>query len=89
MPFLSSLKKRSNPSMDEYLTVKELSSRIKMAEGTIRNLVWKNQFQQNIHYVKPTPRKILFLWSAIEVWLREEPAASRNLYKERPNCLIR
>jgi hypothetical protein len=55
--------------MEEYLTTDELSLRIKMVPGTIRNLVWKDVFQENIHYVKPTPRKILFIWSRIEAWL--------------------
>jgi len=30
---------------EEYLTTTELSERIKMAPGTIRNLVWKNRFK--------------------------------------------
>ena len=55
--------------MEEYLTTKELSARIKMAEGTIRNLVWKRVLRENIHYVKPTPRKLLFVWREIEAWL--------------------
>lgn len=55
--------------MEEYLTTKELSRRIKMAPGTIRNLVWQQVLIENTHYVKPTPKKILYLWSAIESWL--------------------
>ena len=55
--------------MEEYLTTKQLANRIKMAPGTIRNLVWKNQLQENIHYVKPTSGKLLFIWSAVEQWL--------------------
>jgi hypothetical protein len=55
--------------MHEFLTTDELSARIKMAPGTIRNLVWKNEFKKNIHYLKPTPRKLIFLWSAVEAWL--------------------
>ena len=55
--------------MEEYLTTKELSRRIKMAEGTIRNLVWQQVLIENTHYVKPTPKKILYMWSAIELWL--------------------
>ena len=55
--------------MEEYLTVKELSNRIKMAPGTIRNLVWKGVFLENIHFVRPTPRKILFVWNQIEAWI--------------------
>ena len=49
--------------MEEYLTTQELSSRIKMAPGTISNLVWIIKFKENIHYVKPTGRKLLFVWS--------------------------
>jgi hypothetical protein len=55
--------------MEEYLTTDELSSRIKMAKGTIRNLVWKRTLIENVHYVKPTSRKLLFVWSSIERWL--------------------
>lgn len=40
-----------------------------MTPGTIRNLVWKKEFKRNVHYVKPTSRKILFIWSGIETWL--------------------
>ena len=36
--------------MDDYLTTAELSNRIKMSPGTIRNLVWKQTFKKNIHY---------------------------------------
>lgn len=55
--------------MQEYLTTVELGRRIKMAPGTIRNLVWKGQFQEGVHYLKPTPRKLLFIWGAVEAWL--------------------
>ena len=55
--------------MEEYLTTNELSARIKLTPGTIRNLVHKKTFVENTHYVKPTARKLLFLWSAIEEWL--------------------
>lgn len=64
--------------MEEYLTTEELSSRIKMAEGTIRNLVWKKVFIEKIHYIKPTPKKLLFIWSAIENWLRGNSSNSNT-----------
>jgi hypothetical protein len=47
--------------MGEYLTTAELSKRIKMSPGTIRNLVWKKELRENYHYLKPTPRKLLFI----------------------------
>jgi len=62
--------------MEEYLTITELSSRIKMTPGTIRNLVWKHDLIENVHYVKPTSRKLLFVWSAIEKWLYGRPATN-------------
>ena len=61
--------------MEEYLTTEELGTRIKMAPGTLRNLVSRKELQANIHYVKPTKRKLLFVWSAIEAWLHGKPAA--------------
>ena len=36
--------------MEEYLTTFELSERIKLAPGTIRNLVWRKEFKKNIIY---------------------------------------
>ena len=55
--------------MEEYLTVQELSGRIKLAKQTIYNMVHKNEFVLNTHYYKPKPKIILFKWSAIEKWL--------------------
>jgi hypothetical protein len=65
--------------MEEYLTTKELSGRIKYKPGTLRNLVWKKVLLENVHFVRPTPRKILFMWSRIEAWLH-----SRQIIE--PNC---
>jgi hypothetical protein len=55
--------------MEEYLTVKELSGRIKLAKQTIYNLIHKKEFVLNKHYYKPKAKIILFKWSAIEKWL--------------------
>ena len=52
--------------MEQYLTVKELSERLKLARQTIYNMIHKRDFILNHHYFKPTPRKILFKWSADE-----------------------
>jgi len=62
---------------EEYLTTDELSERIKMKPGTIRNLVSNGKFILNVHYVKPTPKKILYVWSAVEEWLYN-PGQKRN-----------
>jgi excisionase family DNA binding protein len=55
--------------MEEYLTVKELSERIKLAKQTIYNMIHKNEFELHKHYYKPKAKIILFKWSAIEKWL--------------------
>jgi hypothetical protein len=62
-------------NLDEYLTTNELSARIKLTPGTIRNMVCRGDFKLGVHYVKAGPRKLLFLWSAIERWLHGEAAS--------------
>jgi len=73
---------------EEYLTTAELSKRIKMAPGTIRNLVWQNKFKLNIHYHKPTPRKLLFIWSSVQAWLRENSVNTKANSNQRSESLI-
>ncbi len=73
--------------MEQYLTTYELSKRIKMTPGTIRNLVWRGDLVENVHFVKSTPRKLLFVWSAIENWLYgKTPGMERK--QAGSDCLI-
>ena len=74
--------------MEEYLSTTELSDRIKMAPGTIRNLVWKKEFEENVHFVKPTPKKVLFLWSAVEEWIRRKSLGGCSDQAKKDNSLI-
>ena len=65
--------------MEEYLTVQELGERIKFSKQSIYNLIYKKKFILGVHYLKPTPKKILFVWSEVEKWLRQttdEPSES-------------
>ena len=55
--------------MEEYLTVQELGERIKFSKQSVYNLIYKKKFILGVHYLKPTPKKILFVWSQIEKWL--------------------
>lgn len=64
--------------MEHYLTVNELSEKIKLAPGTIRNMICKGAFKKNIHYVKPTARRVLFVWSAVEDWLLGDAAINKR-----------
>ena len=74
--------------MEEYLTTKQLGERIKMSPGTIRNLVWKNALKVNVHYLRPTPRKLLFLWSEVQSWLYENSVKKRDKNAAHVDSLI-
>lgn len=74
--------------MDEYLTTAELSSRIKMAPGTIRNLVWKKTLKEGIHYIKPTPRKLLFIPEKIVEWLHQNNSVEEVPVSSKSKSLI-
>ncbi|MFC1882314.1 helix-turn-helix transcriptional regulator [Thermodesulfobacteriota bacterium] len=65
--------------MEEYLTVKELSERIKLAKQTIYNMIHKNEFVLNTHYYKPKAKIILFKWSSIEKWLEGDSPDSNEM----------
>ena len=52
--------------MEEYLTVKGLSRRIKLAVQAICNFIPEEKFILAKHYLKPTPKKILFKWPEIK-----------------------
>jgi predicted DNA-binding transcriptional regulator AlpA len=82
--------------MDEYLTIDELSSRIKYTKQSLYNMVSKNIFILGKHYFKPTPKKILFKWSEIQAWI-EGPidpndgtpaikSANQNTCENKPTC---
>ena len=74
--------------MDVYYTTKQLSKKIHMAEGTIRNLVCQGTFQKGIHYIKPTPRKLLFKAVAIDKWLNRNDPPTKSEKKIQNECLI-
>jgi hypothetical protein len=71
--------------MEEYLKVKELSERIKLAKQTIYNKIHKKEFVLNTHYYKPKTKIILFKWSAIEKWLKgDKPDLNEELPTHAP-----
>jgi hypothetical protein len=71
--------------MDEYLTVNELSARIKFSKQSLYNLIHKGIFVIGKHYLKPTPKKILFKWSEIQIWMGE-PLCSDHHVNADPAC---
>ena len=60
---------------EEYLTVRQLAGRIKYGEQTLRNMMTAGVFRRGVHYYKRRGR-VLFLWSRMEQWLREDTVSS-------------
>jgi len=74
--------------MEEYLTLDELSARIKFSKQSLYNLIYKRTFILGKHYLKPTPKKILFKWSEIKIWMgeplyRDDITVSDNIEKKK------
>ena len=62
-------------SQQEFLTVSELAQRIKYSPQTLYNMISSKKFVKGQHYIKPSRRKILFIWSGILVWLESQDNA--------------
>lgn len=74
---------------DTYLTITELSKRIKYSKQSIYNLIYKKVFIQQEHYFKPTPKKLLFKWDAIKAWIeRDLPSTARENHSPTSNITI-
>jgi hypothetical protein len=56
---------------NDYISITELCDRITYAPKSVYNMVSQGIFKEGTHYFKPTPRKLLFFWPAIEEWIRE------------------
>jgi hypothetical protein len=52
----------------EYLSLKELCTRIPYDEQTIRNLITQGKLLKGTHYFKPNGR-LIFKWTAIVTWI--------------------
>lgn len=66
---------------EQYLTVKELSEKIKYSQQTIYNRIHDGIFIRGDHYIKPSRKKVLFLWSAVCKWLESIEASSVKTQK--------
>lgn len=53
----------------EYLSLDELCQRIPYRPQTIRNLMSQGVLLKGVHYFKPTSRRIVFKWLAIQRWI--------------------
>jgi hypothetical protein len=59
---------------EEYLSIAELSDRLKLEPKTIRNKMASGVFRKGIHYFSPQGLRPRFKWSAIVAWLEEKDA---------------
>jgi hypothetical protein len=60
------------PTKKEYLSLEELVEQIPYRPQTIRNLICQGVLKEGVHYFKPTPRMLVFKWSAIREWIEGE-----------------
>jgi len=56
---------------DEYLTMAELSARLKIKTKIIKNKLASGIFRRGAHHFSPVGLKPRFKWSAIVAWLEE------------------
>jgi hypothetical protein len=59
---------------EEYLTIQELSARLKIKPKTVKNKMASGIFRKGIHYLSPQGLRPRFKWSAIVAWLEEKDA---------------
>ena len=57
---------------EEYLTIAELSSRLKINPKTIKNKMASGIFKRGVHYFSPKGIGPRFKWSAVVAWLEEK-----------------
>jgi len=54
---------------EEYLTINELGSRLKLTPKTIKNKMVNGTFIKGLHYFSPSGMGPRFKWSAIVAWM--------------------
>jgi hypothetical protein len=66
--------------IEEYLTIRELSDRLKLSPKTVKNKMAAGIFQKGVHFFSPKGLGPRFKWSAVVAWLEEsqEPASESD-----------
>jgi hypothetical protein len=57
--------------VEEYLTIAELSARLKVKPKTIKNKMAAGIFRRGVHYFSPVGLGPRFKWSAVVAWLEQ------------------
>lgn len=56
---------------EEYLTIAELSDRLKLKPKSIKNKMGAGIFKRGVHYFSPAGMGPRFKWSAVVAWLEQ------------------
>jgi hypothetical protein len=57
---------------EEYLTISEVATRLKVKPKTVRNKMASGVFCKGVHYVRPKGLGTRFKWGAVVAWLEQE-----------------
>ena len=69
---------------EEYLTIEEVASRLKLKPKTIKNKMAAGIFKKGRHYFSPRGLRPRFKWSAVQAWLEGEDDESAPQKLEIP-----
>jgi hypothetical protein len=64
--------------MEEYLTITELSARLKIKPKTVKNKMAAGYFRRGVHYFSPSGLGPRFKWSAVAWWEQTESPPTEN-----------
>jgi len=56
---------------EEYLTVKEVATRLKLSPKTVKNKMTAGVFRRGVHYFAPPGMGPRFKWSAVVTWIEQ------------------
>jgi hypothetical protein len=56
---------------EEYLTIEELSARLKIKPKTVKNKMASGIFRKGVHYFSPQGLGPRFKWSVVVAWLEQ------------------
>ena len=57
--------------MEEYLTISEVASRLKLKPKTVKNKMAAGIFRKGVHFFSPQGLGPRFKWSAVVAWLEQ------------------
>ena len=60
---------------EEYLTIEELSARLKIKPKTVKNKMAAGIFLKGVHFFSPPGLGPRFKWSAVVAWLEQSEKA--------------